>query len=180
MKKYSLIFVGLVLLGFVSSCAHLPNDRFNTQRGATIGAGMGALLGQAVGRNTEGTLIGLAAGTVLGALVGNAVDQEKQAMREAAYFDKPVIYYDKSGAAIEAIPGEVDPKTGCYKITKRVWKNGELTSETVEEICEEPPRYYVRPVPPPVFVYPRGYHMNYLPAPRVRPWHCSPRWRYWY
>ena len=59
---------------FLVSCAAIPIDRYNTQKGAVIGAGAGALIGQALGGNTEGTLIGLAAGTIFGALVGNAVD----------------------------------------------------------------------------------------------------------
>ena len=59
----------------LASCAHYPPDRYNTQFGAAVGDGTGALIGQAIGGNTESTLIGLAAGTILGALVGNAVDQ---------------------------------------------------------------------------------------------------------
>ena len=88
----SVILLFSVLL---SSCAPYPPDRYNTQRGAVIGAGAGALLGQAIGRNTEGTLIGLAAGTIMGALVGNAMDQDYQAARDAAANQKPVIYYDR-------------------------------------------------------------------------------------
>ena len=76
---------------FPMSCAHYPSSRYNTQAGAVIGAGTGALIGQAIGGNTEGTLIGLAAGTILGALVGNAVDQDYQAARDAAMYRRPVI-----------------------------------------------------------------------------------------
>ncbi len=126
----------LILVLLVASCASIPKDRYNTQKGALIGAGLGALLGQAIGRNTESTLIGLGAGTLLGALVGNAVDQSYDATREASRTNKKVVYYDKQGSVVEAVPEGFDQKTNCDRITKRVWKNGKLVSEDTEEICE--------------------------------------------
>lgn len=45
------------------------------QMGAVGGAGAGAILGQAIGHNTEGTLIGAAAGGLLGYIVGNEMDK---------------------------------------------------------------------------------------------------------
>ena len=155
MKKYHFIIITMTLSCLLASCAHYPPDRYNTQKGAAVGAGMGALIGQAIGGNTEGTLIGLAAGTILGALVGNAADQDYQAARDAAQYGKPVIYYDKSGHAVEAIPEEsTDPN--CQKVRKRVWENGKLVKETVEEVCYPPPpvvRYYSAPPPPPAYYY---------------------------
>ena len=50
--------------------------------GAMMGGGIGALAGQAIGGNTEATLIGAGAGAVLGGLVGNEVDHQEQARRE--------------------------------------------------------------------------------------------------
>jgi len=156
MRKYPLgpFTVGLFLL--LASCAHYPQDRYNTQAGAVLGAGAGALIGQAIGGNTEGTLIGLAAGTILGALVGNAVDQDYQAAREAAHYGKPVIYYDKNGHAVEAIP-EGTSDTNCRRVRKRIWENGTLVKETVEEVCGPPPasvvRYYPPPPPPPAYYF---------------------------
>ena len=151
MKKHHIVLLILTSSFFLVSCAHYPPDRYNTQAGAAVGAGMGALIGQAIGGNTESTLIGLAAGTILGALVGNAADQDYQAARDAAQYGKPVIYYDKSGHAVEAIPeGTNDPN--CRKVRKRIWENGELVKETVEEVCGPPAqvvRYYPAPPPPP-------------------------------
>jgi hypothetical protein len=156
MKRYYpfLLFLGVSLV--FSACAPMPPDRYNTQRGAAIGAGAGALIGQAIGRNAEDTLIGLAAGTILGALVGNAVDQDYQAARDAARYDRPVIYYDESGRAVEAIP-EGAGDANCQRVRKRIWENGKLVKETVEEICGAPPppvvRYYYPPPPPPSAYY---------------------------
>lgn len=118
------------------SCATVPQDRYNTQKGAAIGAGIGALLGQAIGRDTEGTLLGAGIGTVVGAIAGNAVDQDYQAARDAAALNKRVVYIDDQGQAVEAIPIQGSQGTNCRKVTKRHWDNGQLISETIEEICE--------------------------------------------
>jgi len=40
----------LCALALITSCAGPHYDRFNTQRGAAIGAGFGALAGQLIGR----------------------------------------------------------------------------------------------------------------------------------
>jgi len=165
MKKYLTVLLLLAISFFPVSCAHYPPDRFNTQAGAAVGAGAGALMGQAIGGNTESTLIGLAAGTILGALVGNAVDQEYQAARDAAYYDKPTIYYDKNGHAVEAIPeGTTDPN--CRKVRKRIWEDGKLVKETVEEICFTPSpmaQYYPPPPPPPYYYY-GGWVWPFVPS----------------
>jgi uncharacterized protein YcfJ len=133
-KHVILLFLALAL---ITSCAGRHHDRFNTQRGALIGAGVGALAGNLIGRDTRGTLIGAGVGTLVGAIVGNAVDQEHQIAREAAMQNKRIVYYDpQEEQTIEAIPGPEDQQTKCRKVTKRVWDKGYLVSEKTEEICE--------------------------------------------
>lgn len=190
MKTRYVLIVFLVIFSLSSGCAQIPPDRYNTQKGAAIGAGVGALIGQAIGGNTEGTLIGLAAGTILGALVGNAVDQDYQAVSDAVQNDKQVIYYDRQGSAVEVIPHNGDDKTNCRKVTKRVWKDGTLISETVEEICEDPVVYY-RSRPPVVYrydpyypgfsfyyhLYPRYYSYRSYP---YHPRHQRRYYRHWH
>jgi hypothetical protein len=190
MKRHYLVALMLAGSLLLVSCAYYPYDRYNTQVGAAVGAGTGALIGQAIGGNTEGTLIGLAAGTIIGALVGNAVDQDYQAARDAAQYNKPVIYYDRNGRAVEAVP-EASGDPNCRKITKRIWENGELVKETVEEVCGSPPvRYYAAPppAPPPYsygwwgwapsfsFYYGRPYYGGYY-GPRPYPYYHG--WRHW-
>ena len=136
MKRIIPSLLPLLLALLLTSCATTPADRYNTQKGAAIGAGIGALLGQAIGRDTEATLLGAGIGTVVGAIAGNAVDQDYQAARDAAAINKRVIYVDRTGRAVEAIPFQDSQQTNCRKITKRQWDNGQLVSETVEEICE--------------------------------------------
>jgi len=136
MQRNIMIILLFSLLFLSVSCATTQPDRYNTQRGALIGAGVGALMGQAIGRDTEGTLLGAGIGTLVGAIAGNAVDQEHQAAKDAARTNKRVVYLDRRGRAVEAIPVQNDQQTNCRKVTKRQWDNGQLISETVEEICE--------------------------------------------
>ena len=129
--------VMVLALALLVSCATAHPDRYNTQRGAAIGAGIGALSGALIGRNGKGALIGAGVGTMLGAIVGNAVDQQHQIAREAALTNRRVVYYDdRNERAIEAIPGPEDEHTKCRKVTKREWEKGYLVSERVEEVCE--------------------------------------------
>lgn len=134
--RFTSLLVVALLFGVVS-CATVPDDRYNTQKGAAVGAGLGAIMGQAIGRDTGSTLLGAGIGTLLGAIAGNAVDQGHQASRDAARTNKRVVYMDDQGGAVEAIPGQYNQqRTNCRKVTKRVWDKGSMVSETVEEICE--------------------------------------------
>ncbi len=80
--KIKLLVVS-VLLSLISLSACASED-YNTQKGAAIGAIGGALAGQAIGRNTAGTLIGAAGGALVGAVAGNAIDQTNQEKRTQA------------------------------------------------------------------------------------------------
>jgi uncharacterized protein YcfJ len=136
MNKNMLNILLIAVIFLSASCATIPEDRYNTQKGAAIGAGIGALLGQAIGRDTEATLLGAGIGTLIGAIAGNAVDQDYEAARDAAMLNKRVVYVDSQGRAVEAIPQQSTQQTNCRKVTKRHWDNGQLISETIEEICE--------------------------------------------
>ncbi|MDJ0721373.1 MAG: glycine zipper domain-containing protein [Desulfobacterales bacterium] len=137
MKPYAHLLALLLALAVLASCTGRHSHHYNTQRGAAIGAGVGALSGHLLGRDGKATLIGAGVGTLLGAVVGNAVDQQHQIAREADLSDKRIVYYDQNtDYAIEAIPGPRDQQTKCRKVTKREWDKGYLVSEKVEEICE--------------------------------------------
>ncbi len=137
MKRCIHLLIMIVSLTVMVSCAGRHSHYYNTQRGAAIGAGVGALSGHLLGRDGRATLIGAGVGTLLGAVVGNAVDQQHQIAREAALNDRRIVYYDREeDYALEAIPGPRDQQTKCRKVTKREWDKGYLVSEKVEEICE--------------------------------------------
>ena len=62
-----------ISLGLLGACDN------SAKSGTLIGAGGGALAGQAIGGNTKGTLIGAGAGALIGGAVGN--DQDKRQRR---------------------------------------------------------------------------------------------------
>ena len=77
MKK---IFVLITVCALLTACAE-PMTK--AQKGALIGAASGALIGQAVGKDTKGTLIGAGVGAATGAGIGHYMDKQEQAMRNA-------------------------------------------------------------------------------------------------
>ena len=87
MKKTVSIFVILVFLMTLFSCAGATKQKKGTATGAAIGAVIGAGLGQAIGGDTEGTLLGAGIGAVLGGVAGNQIaaymDRQEQALRDA-------------------------------------------------------------------------------------------------
>ena len=128
MKQLSNGLPIVIVLTFLISCAGTYPERYNTQRGAAIGAGLGAISGGLIGGNNRSALLGAGVGTLIGAVVGNAVDQQHQIAREAALTNKRVVYYDhKKDHAIEAIPGtRAIPACREPKVTSRT-----LTSSMV-------------------------------------------------
>lgn len=76
----SIKFIALVSLSLlIASCAGTTNQERKTKEGALVGAGVGAVLGQVIGGDTEGTLIGAGIGAALGGVAGNQI---------GAYMDK--------------------------------------------------------------------------------------------
>jgi hypothetical protein len=71
MKKI-IVSLSLFCLLF-SGCA----GGYNAQYGALLGAGAGALSGQAIGHDTESTLIGTAIGAGAGFMAGDAIDKHQ-------------------------------------------------------------------------------------------------------
>lgn len=70
MKKYFLLSIMSVIL--LSGCSNVGS---NTIGSTTVGAGAGALLGQAIGGDSKATLLGAGIGAAAGALVGSVQDQ---------------------------------------------------------------------------------------------------------
>ena len=73
MKK--LILIGIISIASAIT-AQASDHRHNDIRGVIVGAGGGALLGQAIGRNTQSTVVGTAIGSVVGYLVGSEMDRK--------------------------------------------------------------------------------------------------------
>lgn len=85
MKKTSLI-ISVASALTIAGCAQNPfyGEHAQTTRGAAIGAGAGAVLGNVVsgsGDRTKGGLIGAAIGATIGGLVGRQMDQQEAELR---------------------------------------------------------------------------------------------------
>lgn len=81
LKRMSVFALVVVVVGSLSSCAELSKGI----SGAGLGAAGGALIGQAIGHNTESTLIGAAVGTMAGYIVGNEMDKADQTQLNSVY-----------------------------------------------------------------------------------------------
>ena len=82
MKTISLILVSFMLL-LLASCDQGVYTK--GVQGAGMGAAGGAVLGQIIGRNHQGTLIGAAVGGLLGYMVGNEMDKNDRQHLNNAY-----------------------------------------------------------------------------------------------
>jgi phage tail tape-measure protein len=134
MKRWllSVLAVGLLASGLLATgCT-------TTQQGTTaLGAGTGAILGAAIARGNPalGAVVGGMTGAMVGAAMGEVIDD---AARRAANTGEPVVIYD-GPTTVESRPVS-EPyyaqSTTCRKIRTRVWENGVLKTDRVEEICE--------------------------------------------
>ena len=77
----------VVLAAMLTACAGATKQEKGTGIGAAAGAGVGAILGQAIGHNTQSTLVGAGIGAVLGGVAGNQIgaymDRQEQDLRNA-------------------------------------------------------------------------------------------------
>ena len=78
----------MVVVGIACALA-MAGCQNQAQTDAALGAGVGALAGQAIGHNSKGTLIGAGVGAGTGYIVGNEADKantnrQMEADREAA------------------------------------------------------------------------------------------------
>jgi hypothetical protein len=127
MPKWEVFAICLSVFMLVAGCAG-PPDRYNTQRGAAVGAGLGAVMGQAIGRDTESTLIGAGVGGLLGSVIGNAEDQKAAEIRDqqrvAAQSPPPLPPPVVSPSHARVPPGPGAPPPGRWVEVPGQWVNG--------------------------------------------------------
>ncbi|MDY6953695.1 MAG: OmpA family protein [Thermodesulfobacteriota bacterium] len=87
MKRTVSAVVVMFFLVTLCACAGQTRQQRGTGTGVAVGAGLGAALGQAIGKDTEATLLGAGIGAVLGGIAGNQIgaymDRQEQALRDA-------------------------------------------------------------------------------------------------
>ncbi len=93
MKKKFKLVIACLLVVFIASCAGTTNTEIKTKEGVLVGAGVGAILGQAIGHNRQSTLVGAGIGAALGGLAGSQI---------GAYMDRQQAALNNAVAASEA------------------------------------------------------------------------------
>lgn len=87
MRKILAYLLLLSVLVTLSACAGVTRRELSAGRGAMIGASVGAILGQAMGHDTESTLMGAGIGAALGGITGDQIgrymDGQELALRSA-------------------------------------------------------------------------------------------------
>lgn len=71
----------------IAACSQTPQQQRATG-GAALGAAGGALVGQAIGGNTESTLIGAGAGALLGAVLATSSGPQPRDRQMCRYQDR--------------------------------------------------------------------------------------------
>jgi uncharacterized protein YcfJ len=99
------------------------------QSGTLIGAGGGALAGQAIGHNTTGTLIGAGVGAVGGYIVGNEMDKSKAKQQQQVTAPQQQTYNA--------------PATQANSVT--VWLNNNNGSQTPVRLTQNADGSYTGP-----------------------------------
>ncbi len=107
MKNLTALILALSLV----MTSNLAQARENGVNGFFLGAGSGALIGQAIGRNTEATLIGTAVGSMLGYIVGN--ERDKYGVGNRVAYREPVRRYSQTRYVTVVPPPQAQPEPIC-------------------------------------------------------------------
>ncbi|CAH2395916.1 MULTISPECIES: YMGG-like glycine zipper-containing protein [Mesorhizobium] len=86
MTMYKAI-AALLVTAALAGCAQTEGQQRATT-GALVGGAGGALVGQALGRDTKSTVIGAASGALLGAVVGSATTPQRRGEQLCRYQDR--------------------------------------------------------------------------------------------
>jgi uncharacterized protein YcfJ len=97
--------------------------------GTLIGAGGGALAGQAIGGNTEGTLIGAGVGAIGGYIIGNEMDKSNAKKQQAS--------------APTPAPSYSTPASDSNTVT--IWLNNSNGSQTAVKLTRNGDGSYTGP-----------------------------------
>jgi outer membrane lipoprotein SlyB len=84
MKTNRFIVAAALAALALSGCAQTEQQQ-RAGTGALVGAAGGALVGQAIGRDTKSTVIGAASGALLGAVIGSASTPQRRGEEMCRY-----------------------------------------------------------------------------------------------
>jgi outer membrane protein OmpA-like peptidoglycan-associated protein len=109
--RTSLVAIAAAAMG-LAGCADMNTGMSTTQRNTAIGAGVGALAGAAIGRNTTGTLIGAGLGAAGGYIWSRNMEQKKLAMERATMGSGVAVVQTQDNQLKLEVPSDVSFDTG--------------------------------------------------------------------
>jgi hypothetical protein len=90
MKRILVPLMAIILLGIFFTNAKAGNRSVN---GLLLGGGTGAIVGQAIGHNTESTIIGATVGGVVGFVIGSEMDRHRTTVH---HYSQPAYSHQRS------------------------------------------------------------------------------------
>ncbi len=119
MKK--LLCVLIIAIFLTAGCAS------NTMRGGALGAGAGGIASIIAGKSGTTAALLIMGGALLGGLIGTAIDEQARAAS---------LQPENRGKTVMVVEEYPNTQgTDCHKVSKRRWRDGNLISDTVEEVC---------------------------------------------
>lgn len=104
----------------LAGCADMTGGMTPTQRNTAIGAGVGALAGAAIGRDTTGALIGAGLGAAGGYIWSRNMEQKKLAMERATMGSGVAVVQTPDNQLKLNVPSDVSFDTGRADIKPRM------------------------------------------------------------
>ncbi|SDO47863.1 glycine zipper domain-containing protein [Desulforhopalus singaporensis] len=123
MKKLVILLLPVLILS-LTSCADTSYNK--GQQGAGIGGIGGAIIGQAIGGDTEATLIGAAVGTMLGYIVGNEMDKYDRQRLNQTYETAPSGQTTRWSNPDNGNVYQVTPQPAYYPAPERPCRQAEI------------------------------------------------------
>ena len=147
-QTMKLAIVAVLVIGSMTMEAKAQDAGIN---GLLMGAGGGALVGQAIGRDTKGTLIGTAVGGMLGGMlggmVGNEMDRDRYgrvygSVQPAVYLPPPTVVFAHRSDYRDRreYRHHYRPVERCREIITGEWRHGRYR-EGVRTVCRERDRW---------------------------------------
>ncbi len=178
MKTLRLLGVAVLPVLLACGCSSMSNTDRGVLGGGAIGAGTGALIGNATGHTGAGALIGGAVGAVTGGLIGNAADEREkkteaaiaaaQAQQQIGLTD--IVQMAQQHVSDPVIISQIRSSHSVYQLSAQdtIWlKQNGVSDAVITEMMATPhyprrvytaapvyaePVYVVEPPPPPVGV----------------------------
>lgn len=157
--------IGLLVVGLLAGCESMNHAEKGALGGGAIGAGTGALIGNAVGHTGAGAVIGAAVGALSGTLIGDSIDESErktdakiiaashQTTAQGGLGVTDVVQMAQSHISDEVIISQIRATRSVFNLSANdtIWlKQNGVSDLVVKEMLATPNRYpkpvYTRPV----------------------------------